>query len=77
MKYVVEAFNKTTELLAFEVAIPACYDIEVKRIMEWTTEQQGWDGYDLRVDQLIALGKLVGEPFDASAYGFQLSVNSV
>ena len=34
MKYVVEAFDKTTELLAFEVAIPACYGIEVKEIME-------------------------------------------
>ena len=77
MKYVVEAFNKTTELLAFEVAIPACYDIEVKEIMEWTTEQQGWEGYDLRADQVIVLGKLVGEQFDASAYDFQLSVNPI
>ena len=77
MKYVVEAFDKTTELLAFEVAIPASYGIEVKEIMEQKTEQQGWEGYDLRADQLIALSKLLGETFDASAYDFQLSVNSV
>ena len=45
--------------------------------MEWKTEQQRWEGYDLSADQLIALSKLVGEPFDALAYDFQLSVNSV
>ena len=75
MKYVIEAFDKTTELLVFEFVIPAIHDEQVKAIMEWTTEQQGWEGYDLRADQLVALEKLVSEKFDTSAYDFQLSVN--
>ena len=44
--------------------------------MEWTTQQQGWEGYDLRADQLVALEKLVNENFDTSAYDFQLTVNA-
>lgn len=44
--------------------------------MEWTTEQQGWEGYDLRADQLVALEKLVNEKLDTSDYDFQLTVNA-
>ena len=76
MKYVIEAFDKTTELLVFEFVIPAIHDEQVKVIMEWTTEQQGWEGYDLRADQLVALDKLANENFDTSAYDFQLTVNA-
>ena len=76
MKYVIEAFDKTTELLVFEFVIPAIHDEQVKVIMEWTTQQQGWEGYDLRADQLVALDKLANENFDTSAYDFQLTVNA-
>ena len=76
MKYVIEAFDKTSELLVFEFDIPAIHDEQVKVIMEWTTEQQGWEGYDLRADQLVALDKLANENFDTSAYDFQLTVNA-
>ena len=76
MKYVIEAFDKTTELLVFEFVIPAIHDEQVKVMMEWTTQQQGWEGYDLRADQLVALDKLANENFDTSAYDFQLTVNA-
>jgi len=76
MKFLVEAFDRKTELLVFEFVIPAIHDEQVKAIMEWTTEQQGWEGYDLRADQLVALDKLANENFDTSAYDFQLTVNS-
>ena len=65
MKFFVEAFDKTTELLVFEFVIPAIHD-----------EQQGWEGYDLRADQLVALEKLVNKKLDTPAYDFQLTVNA-
>jgi len=76
MKFFVEVFDKTTELLVFEFVIPAIHDEQVKAIMEWTTEQQGWEGYDLSADQLVALEKLVNENLDTLAYDFQLTVNA-
>lgn len=76
MKYIIEAFDKTTELLAFEVAIPAIFGEKVEMIMAWETEQEGWEGYDLSADQLAKLQKLVSEQLDTSAYDFQLSVNA-
>ncbi len=76
MKSVIEVFDKSTELLIYEFLIPARNDEDVKEIMAWTTEQQGWEGYDLRADQLEALEKLVNEKFDTLAFDFQLTVNA-
>ncbi|WP_329959901.1 DUF7683 domain-containing protein [Pseudomonas sp. MM213] len=61
MIYVIEAFHKHNELLAFEVELPAGCDQEIKNIMGWTAEQQGWEGYDLTDEQLGALEALLGK----------------
>lgn len=75
MKYLVEAFDKKTELLAFDVELPANCAERLKHIMGWTAEQQGWEGYDLSPAQLAALEEIAGKKFDESMYDFQLTVN--
>jgi hypothetical protein len=42
MIYVIEAFDKTTDLLVFEEKIPCGHDEKIKLIMGWTEEQ--WVG---------------------------------
>ncbi|QTT91505.1 DUF7683 domain-containing protein [Pseudomonas chlororaphis] len=76
MKYRVEAFDKQTECLVFEVELLAGCDEQLKRLMEWTVEQQGWEGYDLSADQLVVLEGISGRKFDILVYDFQLTVNS-
>ncbi len=76
MIYVIEAFHKHNELLAFEVELPTGYDQEIKNIMGWTAEQEGWEGYDLTDEQLRALEALLGKNVYDAAYLFQLSCNA-
>ncbi|NUU35054.1 hypothetical protein [Pseudomonas sp. C2B4] len=76
MIYVIEAFYRDNELLAFEEELPAGKDQEVKRIMGWTAEQQGWEGYNLTNEQLGALENLLGKKIYDPAYLFQLSCNA-
>uniref|UniRef100_UPI0013CE5162 DUF7683 domain-containing protein n=1 Tax=Pseudomonas viridiflava TaxID=33069 RepID=UPI0013CE5162 len=52
MKYLLEAFDKKTEFLAFEKEIPAGNDERLKNIMGWTFEQWGDEGYNLDASQL-------------------------
>ena len=41
MKYLVEALDKETEFLAFEVDLPDGCDTELAAIMNWTSAQRG------------------------------------
>ncbi|AXJ04624.1 hypothetical protein CFN16_10965 [Pseudomonas fluorescens] len=75
MIYRIEAFDQKTELLAFEAQLPEGCDDQIAAVMGWTTEQQGWEGYDLTSDQIAALEKLLGRTVFDPAYLFQLSCN--
>ncbi|MEZ1318585.1 hypothetical protein QIW53_21395 [Pseudomonas fluorescens] len=76
MIYLIEAFDKKTEFLAFEEALPQGSDAKLKEIMGWGTEQQGWEGYDLNAQQLGALQELLGKTIYDPAYTFQLTCNA-
>lgn len=76
MNYVIEAFDKKTEMLVFEEAIPSGCDEKIKAIMGWTEEQQGWEGYDLTKDQFDSLEALLGKKIFNTAYLFQLICNT-
>ncbi|WP_409319122.1 hypothetical protein [Pseudomonas sp. KCJK9016] len=76
LKYIIEAFDKKTELFVFEEQLPEGCDEKIAAIMGWTAEQQGWEGYDLTSDQLAALEKLLGKKVSDPAYLIQLSCNT-
>jgi len=76
MIYVIEVFDKKTELIAFEEELPSGYEKELKEIMGWTTDQQGWEGYNLTTDQLAALEGVLGKKIYDPAYLFQLTCNA-
>jgi hypothetical protein len=44
--------------------------------MGWTTDQQGWEGYNLTSEQLGALEGIRGKKINDSAYLFQLTCNA-
>jgi hypothetical protein len=75
MIYLIEAFDKESGFLAFEMEIPSGSDQKIKSIMGWTSEQEGWEGYDLSHGQLGALERLLGNEIYSPAYKFQLSCN--
>ncbi|CAI8735815.1 Phage protein [Pseudomonas sp. IT-P253] len=75
MIYVIEAFDKKTELLAFEEELPNGQDEKLKAIMGWTADQQGWEGYNLTTEQLGALEEILGKKVYDPAYLFQLTCN--
>lgn len=75
MKYIVEAFDKETEYLAFEVALPDGCEAQLTAIMGWLTPQHGDEGYNLRVAQLEAIETLVGRRFYDKSHIFQLTCN--
>jgi hypothetical protein len=41
MIYIIEAFDKTTDLLVFEEKLPCGHDEKIKLIMGWTEETMG------------------------------------
>ncbi|MGF6285116.1 DUF7683 domain-containing protein [Pseudomonas silensiensis] len=75
MIYVIEAFDKKTELLAFEEELPNGYEKELKAIMGWTTDQQGWEGYNLTTEQLDSLEEILGKKIYNPSFLFQLTCN--
>ncbi|WP_024658625.1 hypothetical protein N027_01665 [Pseudomonas syringae USA007] len=75
MKYLLEAFDKNTELLIFERELPDENDEKIKRIMNWSSEQQGVEGYNLNTHQLAAIAKILGEEGFDPGYDYQLSCN--
>lgn len=75
MIFLIEAFDKESGFLAFEEELPSGSGQSIKAVMEWTVEQEGWEGYDLSHEQLGALEKLLGKKIYHPAYKFQLSCN--
>lgn len=70
-----EAFDKKTDFQAYVIELPKGCDEQIKTIMGWTTEQQGWEGYDLSPQQLSAIEKLLERPIQDQLYYFQLTCN--
>ena len=75
MKYMIEAFDKRSGFLEFEEELPSGLDEAIKKIMGWTTDQQGSEGYDLSRGQIEALEKLMEKKIYDSFFKFQLSCN--
>ncbi|MCQ9470648.1 hypothetical protein NRB15_09875 [Pseudomonas alliivorans] len=76
MKYLLEAFDKKTDFLAFEKEIPIGNDEQLKTIMGWTSEQLGYEGYNLDAAQLAAIVKLIGDETHDPNYFYQLTCNA-
>ena len=76
MKYLLEAFDKNTDLQEFVVELPHDCEEELEAIMQWPTKQQGWEGYDLTAVQLSAIEALVGRALSDPFYYFQLTCNA-
>lgn len=60
MRYLIEAFDKATDLQAFVVELPHGCEDKLKTIMQWSDEQYGWEGYNLTPTQLAAIESLAG-----------------
>lgn len=75
MIYRIEAFDRKTEFLVFEEDLPSGCDENLAAIMNWSCNQEGWEGYDLSNNQLAALEKLLGRNVFDPKYTFQLTCN--
>lgn len=75
MNYIVEAFDKKTEILDFEVELPENCDFQVAEIMGWSTPPRGDEGYNLSASQIAAIEELVSRQFYNQNYIFQLTCN--
>jgi hypothetical protein len=75
VKYIIEAFNKESELLIFEVILPYGSDSQLAQIMGWSVPQRGDEGYDLTPSQAAAIEVLAGKHFYDSNHVFQLTCN--
>lgn len=75
MKYIIEAFDKETELLAFEVDLPNGCDAQLAAIMNWPSPQRGDEGYNLSAAQIVSIEKLAGRQFSDQNYICQLTCN--
>lgn len=75
MKYIIEAFDKKTEFLAFEVVLPDGCDAQLAAIMGWLSPQRGDEGYDLSAAQMEAIEALADRQFYDHNHIFQLTCN--
>jgi hypothetical protein len=73
--YTIEAFDKETGFLDFEVSLPADCDAPLAKIMGWSTPQRGDEGYDLDATQIAALESVANRPFYDKDHVFQLTCN--
>lgn len=73
MIYIIEAFDKKTEFLAFKVILPNGYDSQLAQIMEWASPPRGGEGYNMSMDQIAAIEGIGGRPFYDDAHIFQLT----
>ena len=73
MTHTISAFDKTTELMVFEIEIPQKNLPELKDIMAWTEPEDEIFGYDLSSEQLQKLEELLGQKFYDQRCDFQLS----
>ena len=75
MKYIIEAFDKETGFLAFEIELPEGCDSHISEIMGWATTPRGEEGYNLSANQIAAIEKVAGRQFYDSSSIFQLTCN--
>ena len=75
MKYIIEAFDRETDFLAFEVELPEGCDLQIAKIMDWPTAPRGEEGYNLSANQIAALEKVAGRQFYNNTSIFQLTCN--
>lgn len=75
MKYAIEAFDKESDLLDYELSLPSGCDARLAKIMDWSTPQRGDEGYDLDATQIAALELLVKTRFYNEDHVFQLTCN--
>ncbi|MFP3518370.1 hypothetical protein SB766_19480 [Pseudomonas sp. SIMBA_077] len=73
MIHTISAFDKTTELMVFEVEVSQEKLPELKVIMAWTEPEDQIYGYDLSVEQIRRLEELLGQQIYDQRYDFQLS----
>jgi hypothetical protein len=76
MNYVIEAFDKNTEALIFEIAISDGNFENLKEIMGWSGIEDSYYGYDLDRHQLSKLEALLGKEIFDPRYDFQLGCYS-
>lgn len=75
MRYRIEAFDKHTDHLAFEIELPADCDAQLSAIMNWHDPQRGDEGYNLTDAQRKAIERLTGKDFYDDRFLFQLTCN--
>lgn len=73
MIHTISAFDKTTELMVFEIEIPQQNYPKLKEIMGWTEPEDEIFGYDLSSKKIQLLEELLGQRFYDQRYVFQLS----
>ncbi|MCH4897306.1 hypothetical protein [Pseudomonas sp. B707] len=75
MRFLVEAFDIETDFQAFVIELPQGCDEQIKAIMVWKEEPQGWEGYDLSQPQMQAIEELAGRSIEDRNFYFQLTCN--
>jgi len=75
LKYIIEAFDKETGFLAFEIELPEGCDSHISEIMGWATTPRGEEGYNLSANQIAAIEKVAGRQFYDNSSIFQLTCN--
>ncbi|MBL0840969.1 hypothetical protein E3Z27_04680 [Pseudomonas mediterranea] len=75
MKYIIEAFDKESDFLAFEIELPEGCDSQLAQIMGWSAAQRGDEGYNLNANQAAAIEALAGRQFYDADHLFQLTCN--
>lgn len=75
MKYIIEAFEKESELVVFEVNLPEGSGSQLAQIMGWSVPQRGDEGYDLTPSQAAAIEVLASKQFYDRNHVFQLTCN--
>ena len=76
MKFVVEAFDKKTDSIDFEILLPEGCEAQLAEIMNWPAPQQGDEGYDLTAIQLARIEELSDQRFIDENHIFQLTCNN-
>ncbi|RON61147.1 hypothetical protein BK671_26405 [Pseudomonas fluorescens] len=72
MNHTVEAFDKRTDRLVFEIPVPDGNIERLRIIMHWVNPEDEIYGYDLDQQQIKQLEALIGQAFYDSKYNFQM-----
>jgi hypothetical protein len=78
MIYTVDAFNRTDELLDFEIEIPKEKLPDISRVMNWSASDSndfvaGLGGFDLTEEQVKAIENILNKHFFRDDLDFQIS----